>query len=608
MKIRLLSCLLLVVLLLVSCGGTPPAVTPPDGGGEVGDCTGAEHVDANDDDVCDVCHGNVSCVVDFYAINDLHGKFEDTSSQPGVDELSTYLENMKKTDDHTVFLSSGDMWQGSGESNFTKGNIVTDWMNAMGFVSMTLGNHEYDWGVEYIRQNAALAEFPFLALNIYDRATDQPVDYCEPSLIVERGGAKIGIIGAMGDCYSSILQSQVADVYFQTGDALSALIRRESQNLREAGADVVILSIHDGIDNYDETLSDGYVDLVFEGHTHSGYVKRDSYGVYHLQNGGDNKGLSHVEMKINVANDTCRIKQANFVTNSAYSNLQDHPIVDQLMAKYADAIAAGDVVLGKNDYRLSGDALADLVMELYLQVGLEKWGSEYPIVAAGGSLSTRSPYDLAAGDVRYSQLMMLLPFDNQITLASIQGRDLTRVLLENTDDRYHLAIIDDMPTIDPNETYYVIADTWTSTYSYSNMTIVDYYDPSVYARDLVAEYIQAGGMTSGDTEVHLTPIPDLLAIGNALDDNKTTSSVYYVEGVIEEISNSKYGNMTIRDSEGNTLIVYGVNDATGSVMYENLTYKPQVGDTVVLCGPIMKYVNSYGTKIELYQSMLISVK
>jgi len=155
-----------------------------------------DHVDQDDDGSCDECGESVIIFLDMFVINDLHGKLCDSNTQPGVDEMTTYLKNAYATKDHVLLLSSGDMWQGSSESNLTHGLIVTDWMNELDFVSMTLGNHEFDWGEEYIRENAALAEFPLLAINIYDRNTNQPVDYCQPSVMVQRGGATIGIIGA----------------------------------------------------------------------------------------------------------------------------------------------------------------------------------------------------------------------------------------------------------------------------------------------------------------------------------------------------------------------------------------------------------------------------
>ena len=141
------------------------------------ECLAPSHVDTNNDSLCDFCRIALTVTVDFYAINDLHGKLLDGNSQPGTDELTSFLKSAREGDDHAVFLSSGDMWQGTSESNLTRGKIVTDWMNSLDFVSMTLGNHEFDWGEEYIESNLELADFPFLAINIYDRATDTLADY-----------------------------------------------------------------------------------------------------------------------------------------------------------------------------------------------------------------------------------------------------------------------------------------------------------------------------------------------------------------------------------------------------------------------------------------------
>ena len=249
--------------------------------------------------------GNRWVTFDIYAVNDLHGRLADTQEQPGVDELSTYL---KQKTGNTILLSTGDMWQGASESNLTNGFIITEWMNAMDFTAMTLGGHEFDWGEEWTRKNGQLAEFPFLAINIYSRETDQRVDYCQSSVVVERDGARIGIIGAIGDCYSSISSEYTTDIYFKTGADLTALVKAEAEKLRSQGADFIIYTIHDGYDEttsdtqamsvtdrelagyYDTALSDGYVDLVFEADSHYWYVLQDQHGVYHLQGGANTPG------------------------------------------------------------------------------------------------------------------------------------------------------------------------------------------------------------------------------------------------------------------------------------------------------------------------------
>ncbi len=639
MKKTWIALFLALTLLLSSCEGfggiwpggsagdvTTDSLNGADTGASNIPSTDREHTDANDDGYCDDCSISVIACIDFYALNDLHGKFSDSDRQPGVDELTAYLKQAYRTDDHVILLSSGDMWQGSSESNFTKGMIITDWMNELDFVSMTLGNHEFDWGEAYIEANAEIAEFPFLAINLYDRdgAGDKLVPYCRPSVMVERGGATIGIIGAIGDCYSSISGEMSKGITIKTGSELTQLVKAESQRLRAAGADYIVYSIHDGFGSsqasgtisdaalssyYAPVLSEGYVDLVFEGHSHQQYVLTDNDGVYHVQSGGDNRGLGHVEVEINFANGKSDVNTAEFVPTRNYENLEDDPIVEELLGKYEEQIAAGSRVLGLNDYQRSSEDLCNLVAELYLQVGEETWGEAYDIVLGGGFLSVRSPYNLAGGSVTYAQLQMLLPFDNTIVLCSIRGSDLLDRFIHTTNDRYFnyygpygLSVKDH---IDPTATYYVVVDSYTSTYAPNRLTEVARYTEGVYARDLVADYIEAGGLTS--TPVDETSLDEIHRIGQELPDNALSDLRYTVRGTVISVASTQYGNMTIQDEAGNTLFIYGVYDATGNVRYDALEEPPVVGDTVVLCGPIKKYVKDGGVTIELFDAHLLSV-
>ena len=613
--------------------------TPPSDGTDDEDDTNGEketdgglinedHSDADDNGICDDCGESVVIILDLFAINDLHGKFADTSTQIGVDEMTTYIKNAYKNEDHVIFLSSGDMWQGSSESNLTKGNIITEWLNYLDVVSMTIGNHEYDWGEEYIAQNAALAEFPFLAINVYDSDTNERAEYCQPSVMVQRGGAIIGIIGAVGDCYSSI-SGEVSDgFYFKTGSDLTNLVKAEAQRLREAGADYIIYSIHDGHGSsssgvgsisdsslrsyYDPSLSEGYVDIVFEAHSHQRYVLRDGDGVYHIQGGGDNKGISHAEVKINFANGNNSVLVAELVSSSVYENLADDPIVDTLMDKYADQVSIGTRVLGMNDTYLSSDAVCSLVAELYVKAGVEMFGDQYNIVLGGGFLSTRSPYNLSAGQVTYSQLQMILPFDNELVLCSIKGSDLLSKFINTSNSNYFISYSDYgnsiKGSINSNAIYYVIVDTYTSTYSYNRLTEVARYTPEVYARDLLAAYIEEGGLTSGNGEISYTSIPEILSIGEKLSSGGQTTVSYYVKGKVTSITNTTYGNLYIEDEQGNSLYVYGVYDSTGSLRYDSLSNPPKVGDEICLYGQIKKYVSvsENAVIIEMIKARLIN--
>lgn len=506
-------------------GPTNPAPTNPPPTGEPSvdpeDCVA--HADENDDGYCDGCYTPIVVTIDLYAINDLHGKLADGgSNHPGVDELTTYLKNAQASNKNTILLSGGDMWQGAAESNLTNGNIITDWMNDLDFAAMVLGNHEYDWGSEHIRANNEIAEFPFLAINVYDKQTNKRVDYCEASVVVEASGVQIGIIGAIGDCYSSIATDKCRDVTFKTGDALTALIKAESNRLRAQGVDFIVYVLHDGYDStigssssvsdsylysdskyktvyYDTALSDGYVDLVFEGHTHQGYNFKDKYGVYHLQNKGDNKGgISHVNITVDAAANTYTVNASGQISQTKYQNLADDAIVAELLEKYENEISKAYEVLGTNQTKRNSSYLCQLVADLYCKFGEEIWGKEYNIVLGGGFLKARSPYNLYAGSITYGDVYDVFPFDNDMTLCTIKGSDLLSKFINTSNSNYYI----DYTTygesiknnIKANDTYYVVVDSYTAYYAPNNLTVVKTYDEKVFARDLLADYIREGGL------------------------------------------------------------------------------------------------------------------
>ena len=482
--------------------GSPTSTTKPSGGNpdEWAEYP-SEHKDIDNDGYCDDCQIDVVETIDFYNFNDLHGKFEDSDENPGVDELTSYLENRREIDEYLVLLSSGDMWQGGSASNGTHGRIITDWMNYLEFDAMTLGNREFDWGQDAIKANVEMAEFPILAINIYDNITGERVNYCEPSVMIERGGAKIGIIGAIGDCYSSISSTMTQGIHFKVGKDLINLVKAESEKLRSEGADIIVYLIHDGTtysdlnvnDYYDTSLSSGgYVDIVFGGHTHSYYIiKDDGYGVPHLQGGGDNsKGMTHVEVDVNFANGSVKINVTDYVNNSSLTNLEDSPIVEELIQKYWSEIGWMYDALGYNAKKRSSSVIKSTVAQLYYEAGVERWGDKYDIVLAGGSLSTRSPYDLDAGDVMYGDLQTLLPFDNPLYLCKIKGSDLKTKFLNNSSYVKYATIT--ASQVNDNEYYYIVADSWTALYDWAKCTTVELYDETTYARDLLADYIKAG--------------------------------------------------------------------------------------------------------------------
>ena len=178
------------------------------------------------------------------------------------------------------------------------------------------------------------------------------------------------------------------------------------------------------------------------------------------------------------------------VYTSTYSSLAKHSVVETLLTKYAELVSKAKEVVGKLTSKMSSSTILNQVAALYVEAGVERWGDQYDIVLGGGYLNTRSPYDLAAGEVTYGDLMNILPFDNRLALCSITGANLKSRFINNSS--YYIAYSDygKNLTISDSKTYYVIVDTYSAYYSSNKLTVIELYDEDVYARDLLAEYFK----------------------------------------------------------------------------------------------------------------------
>ncbi len=379
---------------------------------------------------------------------------------------------------------------------------MTRWMNQIGFSMMTVGNHEFDWTTSYIAQNGEIASFPILGINVIDVETQERASFCQPSTVVTSQGIKVGIIGAVGDCYSSISASMVRDVRFAVGEELTALVQEESHRLKcEEGCDFIVFSCHDSYQHYDTNLSQGEdkVDLVLEGHTHEDYREIDSYGVYHVQSYAQNGSFNHVAVSFNENREVTSVTAEGIYTSS-YADLEEDAETLSLLNEYAEEFASYYEPLGYNASYRSSRALRKTVSSLYLEHGLAKWGEDYDIVLGGGYLSCRSPSCLEVGDVTLAMLYTLFPFDNDLVLCSIPGEILDQWVrgVGSQSHNYFLSYSsygDEVKTmVDTTKNYYVVTDTYTSDYAPNQLTEIDRYSTSgYYARDMLGEYIAAGG-------------------------------------------------------------------------------------------------------------------
>ena len=172
--------------------------------------------------------------------------------------------------------------------------------------------------------------------------------------------------------------------------------------------------------------------------------------------------------------------------------------------------------------------------------------------------------------------------------------------------------------IDPYGTYYIVVDTYTQLYRQNGLTLVEYYDETTYARDLLAEAIKNGrlGSTLDDEEnaddfenYTLTSVADLLSLGTTLGPNEYSKDYYFIEGEIIDTPNPKYGNLTLEDENGDCIYIYGLYDIYNN-RYDNIADKPTLGDRIVVYARVFYYVNPNDPddqKIELKNAMLLYI-
>lgn len=370
--------------------------------------------------------------IKLYCINDTHGAFTRNSEdkEAGMAYIGQYMLNKK--DENSLVLSMGDMWQGGIESNDTKGRIMVEAMNIASFDAMAIGNHEFDWGEEYLLKNQDYAVFPFLSSNIFYAGTNNLVDFATPSMIVDKGGIQIGIIGSARENMGSSIITSVAKNYdFPTPNSY---IKEESNILREAGCDIVILASHDeGMDGYNgeptqfnditqisSTSNQRYVDTMLFAHDH--YRKNGQYnGVTYLESGCNGEYIGEVTINVTktgeneyVVNDSSSSSRyfnaysACTTANSEIANLVD---------KFDDVIRDASKVIYTFNNSYTSSEFAVIVCQAMLWF-MEKYNNVFDnksiYLTSHNYGGIRS--DVNKGEFTYSDLVAVCPFSNCLSL------------------------------------------------------------------------------------------------------------------------------------------------------------------------------------------------
>ena len=391
-------------------------------------------------------------------INDLHSrieainKFDSTCSAEeegkgecfgGVARLKAAIDAQRQaqTGKNLLLLNAGDNFQGSLFYTTYKGAVEAEFLNLMKFDAMTVGNHEFDDSEDGLAGFLDKVQFPVVTANVAASASSKIGDRIKPFIVVEQGGQKIGIVGAVANDTAELsspgpnvlIGDDVADITAAIGE------------LKKAGVNKIVALTHVGYPRDLAAIAKiPDVDIVVGGHTNT-FLSNTSekaegpyptlvdnpggYKVPVVQAGAYTKYLGNLKV---VFDDAGVVKEASGEPILIDSSIKPDEAVlarikelggpieelkNKIVAESAEPIDGSREVC-----RAAECAMGNLVTDAILDRTKDQ-GMTIAITNGGG---LRSSID--GGPVSMGEVLSVLPFQNTVATFQLKGADLVAAL------------------------------------------------------------------------------------------------------------------------------------------------------------------------------------
>jgi len=379
---------------------------------------------------------------------DVHGRLRSwdyyaDSAEPvrGLTREATIVDSVRAANPGRVLLvDAGDLLQGNpfayiAMKEFSaRANPIIAAMNSMRYDAAAIGNHEYNYGLPYLERAVSQAHFPMLSANTYKLDGSHAF---KSWTIVERGGAKIGIVGATTPGVM-VWDAENIKGRLKFGDIVPA-VKTAVSEVRAAGATVVIVSVHSGLNepsSYD-TVSTGLpsenvagriaseipgIDLVVYGHSHK--EQKDlhigSTLLVQPKNWATSVGAAH--LILSKAGGAWKVASSHGETIQAAKHPEEAGVLAATDATHKASLAYANAVIGFTKVAWKGDSarlkdtpLIDLILEVERK-------------ATGADLASTAAFTLDAalptGNITTAKIAQLYPYDNTLRAVRITGKQL----------------------------------------------------------------------------------------------------------------------------------------------------------------------------------------
>ena len=397
--------------------------------------------------------GEVAAVI--LHTNDVHVGLQDNI---GYDGLSLYRKELEALYDNVLLIDAGDAIQGAALGAMSKGAEIIKIMNELGYDLAIPGNHEFDFGFDVLDDCSEQLACGYICANF---CTIDGETVFEPWRILEAGDLKIGFVGAVTP--DTFTRSAIKDVVNEvgepmydfladeTGDRLAGALQKNIDEVREQGADYVILVAHLGnaTENTSIYSSNAIVgklngiDMVIDGHSHEVYntaipdkdgkmtpIAQTGTKLQHIGQLTVYKDGQLEENIIDLVPESAAVPAESVTRKNEerYVDPETKTFIDNIYGAYDSIMSRkiGDLSVdlikmenGKDLSRTAENGLCELAADAFRAVG----GTQAGLIGAG-SLRT----NLEAGEVTYQDVVDILPYCNEVIMAEVSGQTLLDAL------------------------------------------------------------------------------------------------------------------------------------------------------------------------------------
>jgi 5'-nucleotidase/UDP-sugar diphosphatase len=355
-------------------------------------------------------------------LNDFHGfaveyrPYGSSEMQGRLAYLAWKVDKLR-SEKSSLLLAAGDMIQGNNWANLFQGKSVIEAMNEMGFDAMVVGNHEFDYGQDVLRERIAEANFPVLGANV------KGVSELKQYIIKELEGVRIAVIGVVTDevPVTTHPRNVVGLEFLPPADRVQKIV----WDLRSR-CDIIVVLSHLGFAGDMELAKKvNGIDLIVGGHSHTKLEKPVFVGMTTIVQAYEHgKALGVVKV-------TVEDRQIAGITSFLEPILPDPKVMNKTVAvivnnyqKKVDArmnetVGVAEVDLDGKNARLGETNLGNLLADIMRGAS----GADTAIINGGGIRTS-----INKGQVKVNDVYSVVPFDNYIVAIKLSGKQVQETL------------------------------------------------------------------------------------------------------------------------------------------------------------------------------------